>query len=62
MSSYFDINDGFDRYAEKIKEAQTIVSTVDDDLINNAALLRMWIEATHECVFFRKGSRIMDRT
>ena len=50
MSSYFVINDGFCRCAEKMKEAQNIVATVDDDLINNATLLRMGIDAMCECV------------
>ena len=55
MISYFDINDGFSRHVEKIKEAQEIASTVDDDLIINAALLRMGIEAMWECGLFEKA-------
>ena len=55
MSSYFDINEGFARYLEKMKEAQKIAATVDKDLINNATLLRMGIEAMYECGLFEKA-------
>ena len=54
MISYFDINYGFYRYLEKVKEAQKIEATVDADLINNATLLSIGIEAMYECVFFLK--------
>ena len=55
MSSYFDINEGFARYLEKMKEFQKIAATVDKELINNATLLRMGIEAMHECGLFEKA-------
>ena len=48
MISYFGSNDGFARYVENMNEAQKIAATVDADLINNAILLRMGIEAMHE--------------
>jgi len=55
MSSYFDINEGFARYLEKMKEPQKIAATVDKELINNATLLRMGIEAMYECGLFEKA-------
>ena len=55
MSSYFDINDGFARYIERMKEAQKIADTVDVNLITDATLLRMGIEAMHDCGLFEKA-------
>ena len=55
MSSYFDINDGFARYLERMKEAQKTASTIDVNLINDATLLRMGIEAMYECGLFEKA-------
>ena len=55
MSSYFDINDGFPRHLEKMKEAQKIAFTFDADLINNATVLRMRIKAMCECGLFEKS-------
>ena len=55
ISIYFDINDGFTRCSEKMKECQKIAATVDADLINNATLLRMEIEAMYECGLFENA-------
>ena len=55
MADYFDINEGFTRYIERMKEAQKIASTVDRNLINDATLLRMGIEAMYNCGLFEKA-------
>jgi len=55
MSSYFDINDGFTRYVERMKEAQKTASTIDVNLINDTTLLQMGIEAMCECSLFEKA-------
>lgn len=55
MSSYFDINEGFTRHIERMKEAQKTASTIDANLINGATLLHMGIEAMHECGLFEKA-------
>ena len=47
MTSYFDINEGFTKHIEKMKEAQKTAATVDVNLINDATLLRMGIEAMY---------------
>ena len=39
MIDYFDINEGFTGYIERMKEAQKIATTVDINLINDATLL-----------------------
>lgn len=38
MASYFNINKGFTKYLEKMKEAQKTASTIDSDLINDVRL------------------------
>ena len=55
MTTYFDINDGFTKYIERMKEAQKVAATVNKDLINNATLLCMGIEAMYECGLFEKA-------
>ena len=55
MGNYFDINEGFASYIEKMKNAQKIATTVDANLINNATLLRMDIESMHNCGLFEKA-------
>ena len=55
MTTYFDINNGFTKYIERMKEAQKVVATINTDLINNATLLRMGIDAMHECGLFKKA-------
>ena len=48
MITYFDVNEGFSKCVEKMKEAQKVAATVDPDLTNDATLLRMGIEAMCE--------------
>ena len=55
MTSYFDINEGFTKYIERMKEAQKTAATVDVNLINDATLLRMGIEAMYQCGLFEKA-------
>ena len=55
MNSYFDINEGFTKYIEKIKEAEKTAATVDVNLINDATLLRMGIEGIYQCGLFDKA-------
>ena len=55
ISSYFEINEGFACYVERMKEAQKTASTIDINLINDATLLRIGIEAMHECGLFEKA-------
>ena len=55
MTSYFDINEGFARYIERMKEAQKTAATIDADLINEATVLRMGIEAMYNCGLFDKA-------
>ena len=55
MTSYFDINEGFTKYIERMKEAQKTAATVDVNLINDATLLRMGIEAMYQCGLFDKA-------
>ena len=38
-----------------VKEPQKIAATIDKELINDAMLLRMSIEAMHECGLFEKA-------
>ena len=45
IASYFDINEGFAKCIERMKEAQKIAAIIDANLINDATLLRMRIEA-----------------
>ena len=55
MTSYFDINEGFTKYIERMKEAQKTAATVDVNLINDATLLRMGIEDMYQCGLFDKA-------
>ena len=55
MNSYFDINEGFTKYVEKMKEAQKTAAIVDVNLINDATLLRIGIEAMYQCGLFDKA-------
>ena len=52
MASYFDIEEGFTSCIELMKEAQKTAATIDPNLINGHTLLRMGIEAMHDCVLF----------
>ena len=54
MAGYYDMNEGFMKCIEQMKEAQKTASTIDANLINNAALLRLGIEAMHEYSLFEK--------
>ena len=55
MEDYFDINEGFTKCVERMKEAQNIAATVDVNLINDATLLRMGIETMYDCGLFEKA-------
>ena len=55
MNSYFDINKGFTKCIEKMKEAQKTAATVNANLINDTTLLRMGIEAMYQCGLFDKA-------
>lgn len=52
---YFDINEGFSKHIEKMKEVQKVAATVDPDLINDATLLRMGVESMCHCGLFEKA-------
>ena len=54
MASYFNINEGFTKYVERMKDAQKTEATMDLNLINDATLLRMDIEAMYHCGLFDK--------
>ena len=54
MASYFNINEGFSRHLEKMKEAQKAAATINPDLINYTTLLCMGIEVIHECGLFER--------
>ena len=55
MKDCFGTNEGFSKCLEKMKEAQKTASTIDPNLINDAALLRMGIEAMRDCRLFEKA-------
>lgn len=55
MAGYFNANDGFARHAERMKDSQRVAATIDPDLINDATLLRMGIEAMHSCGLHEKA-------
>ena len=55
MSDYFDINDGFTKHVQKMKEAQKVAANVDVNLINDATLLRMGLETMYSCGLFEKA-------
>ena len=54
MASYFNINEVFTKHIERMKEAQKTAANIDANLINDATLLRMGIEAMHNCGLFDK--------
>jgi len=55
MKNYYDVNEGMSKYFEKMKNAQTIATAVDRDLINDATSLRIGIDAMYECGLFEKA-------
>ena len=55
MASYFDINEGFRKYVERMKEAQKTVATISTNLINDTTLLRIGIEHMRNCGLFDKA-------
>jgi len=55
MKNYYDVNEGMSKYFEKMKNAQTIATAVDRDLINDATLLRISVDAMYECGLFEKA-------
>ena len=55
IGNYFDINEGFARYIEKIKNTQKIAATADTNLINNAIFLRIGIESIRNCGLLEKA-------
>jgi len=55
MKNYYDINEGMTKYFEKMKNAQTFATAVDRDLINDATLLRIVMDAMYECGLFKKA-------
>jgi len=55
MKNYYDVNEGMSKYFEKMKNAQTIATAVDRDVINDATLLQIGLDAMYECGLFEKA-------
>ena len=55
MASYFDIDEHFSKHNERMKESQKTAATIDTNLINDATLSRMGIEAMCNCGLFDKA-------
>jgi len=51
---HYDVNEGMSKYFEKMKNAQTIATAVDRDLINDTTLLQIGLDAMYECGLFQK--------
>jgi len=54
MKDYYDVNEGISKYFEKMKNDQTIATAVDRDLINDATLLQIGLDAMYVCGLFEK--------
>jgi len=55
MKHYYDVNEGMSKYFEKMKNAHTITTAVDRDLINDATLFWIDLDAMYECGLFEKA-------
>jgi len=55
MKDYYDVNKKMSKYFEKMKNAQTIATAIDRDLINDATLLRIGLDAMYKCGLYEKA-------
>ena len=49
MKECYDVNEGFIRHIKNIAKVQKVSSTADVNLRNDATLLRLGVEAMHQC-------------